>query len=85
MKANTSPDIAAFLFLCALIALPLTALAYSIKYNSDKTEAKVFCDNGDLAGTFYWNGSQWSNGASFGTNIDELAKRQVGITGSACR
>jgi hypothetical protein len=85
MKVITSSTVWALLFLSALVALPLTAFAYSIKYNSDKTEAKVFCDNGDLAGTFYWNGSQWSNGVSFGTNIDELAKRQIGIAGSACK
>ena len=65
--------------------IPLAALAYSIKYNSEKTEAKIYCDNGQIAGTFYWNGSQWSNGVNSGGNIDELAKKQVALNGSACQ
>jgi hypothetical protein len=67
------------------LIVPTVALAYNITYNNDKTEAKIFCDNGTLAGTFYWNGSQWSNGVNSGTDIDALAKKQVALNGSACK
>jgi hypothetical protein len=60
------------------------ALAYSIKYNSEKTEARIFCDNGQLAGTFLWNGSAWSNGSNSGPDIDALARKQVALNGSDC-
>jgi len=41
----------------ALAAVATDAFAYSIKYNSGKTQATIYCDNGDVAGTLYWNGS----------------------------
>lgn len=70
-----------------VIALGVCSLAYaySIKYSNDGNEAKVYCDNGDLAGTFYWNGTQWSNGVNSGPDIDMLAKKQVALNGSYCR
>lgn len=71
--------------LCAWLVLSTAVLAYDIKYNGDKTEAKIYCDNGNLAGTFYWNGSVWSNGVNSGKDIVELAKKQVALNGTSCK
>lgn len=75
------------LLLAAFMVISFASLAhaYSIQYNGDKTEAKVYCDNRDLAGTFFWNGTQWSNGVNSGTDIDALAKKQVALNGRACK
>ena len=62
-----------------------TSFAYDIKYSDDKSEAKVVCDNGTLAGTFLWNGSRWSNGVNSGTDINVLAQQQVALNGSSCK
>ena len=67
------------------VGAPLVAEAYEIKYNSDRTEARILCDNGNLAGTYYWNGSVWSNGVNSGSDIDVLAKKQVQLTGGSCK
>ena len=70
----------------ALAALTTNAIAYSIKYNSGKTQATVYCDNGDLAGTLYWNGSAWSNGKGLkGPDVDDLAQKLVKSSGKACK
>lgn len=72
--------------LTAVLALPLSAAAYNIQYNSDKTQATVYCDNGGVAGTLYWNGSTWTTGAGMsGNDVDALARRLVASSGSACK
>jgi hypothetical protein len=70
----------------ALAALATDAFAYSIKYNSGKTQATIYCDNGDVAGTLYWNGSAWSNGRGLrGADVDELARKLVDTSGKQCK
>ena len=70
----------------ALAALGTDAFAYTIKYNSGKTQATVYCDNGDKAGTLYWNGSAWSNGRGLkGADLDKLAKKLVEDGGRGCK
>ena len=71
--------------MCLMLAVPAVALAFDIQFNSDKTEAKIYCNNGDLAGTFYWNGTLWSNGVNSGSDINALARKQVKIAGSECK
>jgi len=61
-----------------------TAEAYSLDCGqSDK--CTVTCDNGQLAGTMYWNGSQWSDGIRSSTDKNKLAEQIVAAQGSACR
>ena len=70
----------------ALAAYATNTFAYTIKYNSGKTQATVYCDNGDVAGTLYWNGSAWSNGKGLkGPDVDELAGKLVKSSGGACK
>ena len=71
--------------ICLMLVMPPVAHAYDIRFNSDKTEAKIYCNNGDLAGTFYWNGTRWSNGVNSESDIDALARKQVKIAGSECK
>ena len=61
------------------------AYAYSISCNSSKDACTVRCDNGQVAGTMYWNGSRWSDGIRSSTDRDELARQIVRAQGTACR
>lgn len=70
----------------ALAALATDAVAYSIKCNSGKTQATIYCDNGDVAETLYWNGSAWSNGRGRrAADVDELARKLVEASGTQCK
>lgn len=60
-----------------------TAVAYELYCKSDK--CTVTCANGQLAGTMYWNGSQWSDGIRSSTDKNKLADQIVAAQGSACR
>lgn len=74
--------------LCAAIfVIPLAGLAYaySITCNSSGDSCVVTCDNGQLAGVIYWNGSRWSDGIRSSTDEDHLAKQIVAAQGTACR
>jgi hypothetical protein len=62
-----------------------TAWAYSISCNSAGDACTVKCDNGQNAGTMYWNGSRWSDGLRSHTDKDTLAKQMVAAQGTACR
>ena len=42
--------------------LQVEALAYTLKCNDANTSCKVFCDNKNLAGEMFWNGSKRSDG-----------------------
>lgn len=70
----------------ALAAFATNVFAYTIKYNSGKTQATVYCDHGDLAGTLYWNGSAWSNGRGLrGPDVEGLAQKLVASAGKECK
>jgi hypothetical protein len=61
------------------------AWAYTLSCNSSNDACLVKCDNGQSAGTMYWNGSQWSDGVRWGKDKNEVAKKMVAAQGSACR
>lgn len=69
-----------------------TALAYQLKKPS-KAEActtdggpcNVYCDNGMLAGTMYWNGSKWTDGVKSDSTMDGEARKIVAANGTECR
>lgn len=61
------------------------AWAYSMSCNSSGDACTVTCDNGQPAGTMYWNGSQWSDGLRWSKDKNELARRMVAAQGTACR
>lgn len=62
-----------------------TAYAYVVSCNSSNDRCTVTCDNGEAAGTMYWNGTQWSDGIRWSKDRDELAGKMVAAQGSACR
>lgn len=61
------------------------AYAYSISCNSSGTTCTVTCDNREVAGTMYWNGTRWSDGIRSSTDRDDLARQIVAAQGTACR
>ena len=65
--------------------LQVEALAYTLKCNDANTSCKVFCDNKNLAGEMFWNGSKWSDGVRANTDKDVLAKQIVKVQGTACQ
>lgn len=68
----------------ASCALSPAAFAYSKVYKQGGAEADIYCDNKQLADIYYWNGTQWSNGVRWGTDIDALARQSVAAQGTAC-
>ena len=61
------------------------AWAYTLNCNSSNDACLVKCDNGQSAGTMYWNGSQWSDGVRWSKDKNEVARKMVAAQGSACR
>jgi len=61
------------------------AEAYSLGCDQSGTSCKVTCDNGQPAGTMYWNGSRWSDGLRSSTDKDQLARQMVAAQGTACK
>jgi hypothetical protein len=69
-----------------LLALATTEVAYAYSISCRSADACVVtCDNGQQAGTMYWNGSQWSDGVRWHKDRDVLAKQIVAAQGTACR
>jgi hypothetical protein len=62
-----------------------TAEAYSLDCDQSGSSCKVACDNGQHAGTMYWNGSRWSDGLRSSTDKHELARQIVAAQGTACK
>ena len=71
------------LALCGSLLAATAAYAYSLTCKGDA--CTVTCDNGQPAGTMYWNGSVWSDGIRSNKDKDELAKQIVRAQGTACR
>ena len=61
------------------------ALAYTLKCNDANTSCKVYCENNNLAGEMFWNGSKWSDGVRANINKNVLAKEIVKVQGTECR
>jgi hypothetical protein len=61
------------------------AYAYSISCNSSGDSCAVTCNNGQHAGTMYWNGSRWSDGIRSSTDRNALARQIVAAQGTACQ
>lgn len=75
------------LFFCA-ITLPVAAHAYTLKGSGCEGNGKaceVYCDNGTLAGTMYWNGSKWTDGVKSDADKDAEAKKICEANGAACK
>lgn len=60
------------------------AQAYTVSCISSGDACDVTCDNGQPAGTMYWNGSRWSGGLRWSTHKDTLAQEIVAAQGTAC-
>jgi hypothetical protein len=60
------------------------AEAYNLSCDSSDS-CKVTCDNGQHAGTMYWNGTQWSDGLRSNTDKHQLARQMVAAQGTACK
>jgi hypothetical protein len=79
-----------------LIALALTiaaapASAYQLRSASnggscskDGSTCKVYCDNGQLAGSMNWNGSVWTDGVKSDPDMNAEARKICVANGSAC-
>ena len=71
-------------------ALPSPAFAYTLKSatadgcGGDGTECVVYCDNGARAGSMFWNGSVWTDGAKWDADRDAEASKIVAANGSDC-
>lgn len=50
----------------------------------DGSECQVYCDNRQLAGSMYWNGSVWTDGVKWDEDQDAEAQKIVSANGSAC-
>jgi len=67
------------------------ASAYQLKKQSDGgqctkdgSECSVYCDNGQLAGSMFWNGSVWTDGVKWDSDMDAEARKITSANGSAC-
>lgn len=72
------------LLVVGCILFNVSAEAYTKVFKKDGKEAEIYCDNHQLADTYEWNGSQWSNGIRWGKDLDALAKQSVAANGAAC-
>ena len=68
-----------------------SASAYQLKKQSgggpcgkDGSACDVYCNNGQLAGSMFWNGSVWTDGGKWDSDMDAEAKKIVSANGSAC-
>ena len=72
------------------VAIPTSASAYIVRNSSggactfDGSACNVICDNGQLAGTMYWNGSVWSDGVRSDPDAYVVASAIVAAQGTAC-
>jgi hypothetical protein len=81
-----------FALLASAIAFvsPASALAYSLKNatadgcGGDGSECVVYCNNGQRAGSMYWNGSVWTDGVKWDQNREAEAEKICAANGSDC-
>lgn len=50
----------------------------------DGSTCKVYCSNGQLAGTMNWNGTVWTDGVKWDADMDAEARKICAANGSAC-
>jgi hypothetical protein len=50
----------------------------------DGSMCTVLCNNGQLAGTMYWNGSVWTDGVKSDPDMNAEAQKICAANGSAC-
>lgn len=62
-----------------------TVAAWTMGCDQSDTTCVVTCNNGQTAGTMYWNGSQWSDGIRSSTDRNQLADQMVAAQGTACQ
>lgn len=74
------------------VAAAAPASAYQLKKppngsacTKDGSECQVYCDNGSLAGSMYWNGSVWTDGVKWDPDMDGEARKIVAADGTACK
>lgn len=80
------------ILVAALMSFPaLPAAAYELRKadgtigcDPDGSECIVFCDNGERAGSMYWNGSVWTDGVKWDEDQDEEARKICEANGSEC-
>lgn len=74
----------------ALQVATCPAWAYQLRSTSngactkDGTTCKVYCDNGQLAGSMNWNGSVWTDGVKWDPDMDAEARKICAANGSSC-
>lgn len=73
--------LAAALGLAAVLYVA-TAAAYTLECGDQKCDVK--CDNGQMIGTMYWNGSRWSDGLRSDPDKHVVAKQMVAAWGTSC-
>jgi hypothetical protein len=81
----------AFTMTVLLATTASAAFAYQLKKPPDNTPCtadgspcNVYCDDGDIAGTMYWNGSVWTDGVKFDRDEDAEARKIVAANGTSC-
>jgi hypothetical protein len=82
--------LASIALVLALTAAPAPAFAYTTKKGDGSacttdSACHVYCDNGTLAGTMYWNGTRWSDGLRSDPDKDVVARQIVAAQGSSCK
>lgn len=91
MDIKKIPPTAAIVSGVLLCVTATPALAYRLQNQSggsscpqDGSECKVFCDNGDLAGSMFWNNSVWTDGVKSDPDMDTEARKITAANGTAC-
>lgn len=72
----------------ATALIPEAAFAYTLKgagCDGNGQECQVFCDNGTLAGSMYWNGSYWTDGVKWDKSKDTQARKICAANGTDCK
>jgi hypothetical protein len=74
-----------------LLVVALPAPAYQLQSephggscSRDGSGCKVICDNGQIAGVMYWNGSVWTDGVKWDPDMNAEASKICAANGSSC-
>ena len=87
MRNRIRLGIAATGLVIGCFATPQVAFAYSLQgdgCSGNGNECKVFCSNGSLAGSMYWNGTVWTDGVKWDADKDKEAKKICAANGTSC-
>lgn len=85
-----SGSVKCFLGIAILLIPVAPASAYSLRSAAngscaaDGSACNVFCNNGDLAGTMFWNGSIWTDGVKSDPDKDAEARKICDANGASC-